>query len=288
MSSAAVTILQLVAMLTWACITGTPKRFVHPMHFDYVPDEATLLNLLSSISGLSFAPGLLDVLQSDDPPSIDFFMSLPTQWYKVWGIYMLVLVKPGHQPRIYVGSGTNSLSGVSSRLKNYDNHQILPRWVDYSLKNGFIIAHKGLLCWAPIPMSNKPRTRALFLGLEAAFSYAFWCFYSHALGLDLLDLCQWDPASLPYSGLSSHSPLMEAAMGEHDFTPEQLAAHEAEFHERRQTYMVEWRAENKAKDPEKYLANAREQRKKQYTKDPAACMANDRRCAERAVEEKRH
>lgn len=43
----------------------------------------------------------------------------PSTTRKQWGIYALILTKPGAAPKLYIGSGTNQGGGVQARLNGY-------------------------------------------------------------------------------------------------------------------------------------------------------------------------
>lgn len=50
------------------------------------------------------------VLQAPVPPAIQSSLAItPVISKNVWGIYVLVLQKPGHQSCVYIGSSTGSL-----------------------------------------------------------------------------------------------------------------------------------------------------------------------------------
>lgn len=68
--------------------------------------------------------------QSPTPPSLAFFKSLSTNWYQLWGVYVVVLEKFGFRPKIYVGSSTELAYGAQKRLRTYDTGVNLPRFVN--------------------------------------------------------------------------------------------------------------------------------------------------------------
>lgn len=72
-----------------------------------------------SAVGLIFCPGLLEVIQSTTPSSLSFFERLPTAPVNVLGIYVLVLMKKGCRPKLYIGSGTAAYRSVRVRLVEY-------------------------------------------------------------------------------------------------------------------------------------------------------------------------
>jgi hypothetical protein len=127
-----------------------------------------------SDSLLAFAPGLLDVLQANVPPSIAYFKSLPTYCKKLWAVYVIVFEKRRYRPKIYIGNSTHSESGVYQRLRQYDSMINVPKDVRAALDDGYKITHKALLCWAPLPKAAaRFPLRVLFLVLETAFSIVF-------------------------------------------------------------------------------------------------------------------
>jgi hypothetical protein len=167
---------QLMLLFIWACLCQSAVKCKFSVFVKVLSSKEIIEELLSCTS-LVFAPGLLEVLQSSTPPTVAFFKSLPTDPYKVWGVYLLVLEKQNSRTKIYIGSGTNAESGVSSRLRHYDikAYDVLPLYVNEALEEGYTIVHKGLLCSAPLPPAGVvPTTRLLFLALEAAFTFAFW------------------------------------------------------------------------------------------------------------------
>ena len=55
--------------------------------------------------------------QSPTAPTIAYFKGLPLHLDKLWAVYLLVLEKAGQRPRIYIGSGTASETGVKTRVR---------------------------------------------------------------------------------------------------------------------------------------------------------------------------
>jgi hypothetical protein len=171
MAFSAESLLQLVMLTTWQCLCDTPFSLKSTLFTPFFPDEEALQ---STMSILTFAPGLFEVLQAVKPPTIAFFKSLPTLTSPCWAVYLLVLEKLDCRPRIYIGSGTNTESGVKARFTNYDNTRFLPEYVEKSLEESYEIVHKGLLVWTPIPRPGLvPLSRLLFHALKATFAYIF-------------------------------------------------------------------------------------------------------------------
>lgn len=234
MAFEATTMLELILLLTWACLHGTHKSLKHPMFKAIIPTEAVLKQIAAGIT-LYFAAGLFDALQSPHPPSLTFFKSLPTDTFRKWAIYVLVLEAPGRKFRIYIGSGTAALFGVSSRFAEYNKVSNMPRRVQEALADGYKITHKGLLCWIPIPTAALlPKTRLMFVAMEAAFAFVFWAMDAvegDYNGASLM--CPWERADLPYTGLCTHCSLFEAVVGDFGLSAEELEAQSAEMKERR-------------------------------------------------------
>lgn len=221
-------ILTFVCILTWNCLCDTPfmgKNVLFARFFT----SLDMLTEIASAASLCFAPGLLDVVQAAAPPSITFFKSLPTDTFQRWAIYALVLEKDGCRPRLYIGSATNLTGGVRARLKQYDDGFLIPEYVQKSLDEGFVIEHKGLLCWISIPTASMaPIRRLLFFALEATFSFLFWAMKARLGDYSMGHICLWGRFDMEYTGLCSHCCLNEAIIGDFDMTAEQLEAQAAD------------------------------------------------------------
>lgn len=74
---------------------------------------------------------------------------------KRWAVYLIVLEKPDHRPKFYIGTGTDADRGVSGRLTEYDIKKRLPRFVQNTINRGHSIVYKGLICWALLPTGSK-------------------------------------------------------------------------------------------------------------------------------------
>jgi hypothetical protein len=181
---------QLVAGFGWQVFSETPQRHVHPLFGRAFPSQDAYNDLIFS-APLRFAPGLLDVVLSESPPDVQYFKTLPAETYKQWAVYLLVLEKFGQRPGVYIGSGTQKLSGVLVRLNQYDTINKLPFRVDEALRNGFTITHKALLCQMPIPIPSQiPILRIVTMALEAMFTFKFSTIVpSYKLKSDTRQLC---------------------------------------------------------------------------------------------------
>ena len=66
----------IVFALSWFIISNTPAA-IKALDFSLIfPNEQAILNLVQ-LCPFQFAEGLLDVVQSSTPPTIEFFKSLP-------------------------------------------------------------------------------------------------------------------------------------------------------------------------------------------------------------------
>ena len=191
------------------------------------------------LSSISFAAGLLEVLQSDLPPTIDFFKSLPTDVIGLWGIYLILLEKADHRPKIYIGSSVN-VAGMNTRFTSYNNGHSIPQWVQHAIDNGFTITYKGVLCWSTIPLpSNRFPMRSLLLVLETFFSLALWAMNSRAKTYGMPSLLSWSLDDVQYDGCCGHVAISEMVRGEEDYlTVDQIAAKEAEMEIRRKEQII--------------------------------------------------
>lgn len=173
----------------------------------------------------AFAPNILAALSSPLPPSIDFFKTLPSPKRGVWAVYVVVLVDPNGKFHLYIGSGTGSDSGCTSRTAVYSNktHAQLPQHVRLAYDRGYEFSHVGMLCWTSLPSPTLvPLTRLLFICLEGVFTCLFYsAFYTIMEGL-WDDLMPWTRDSVSWGALNSHLPFIEGVGDMLDLSPTQL------------------------------------------------------------------
>ena len=80
---------------------------------------------LFQLLGCVFDASLMPILCSGRPPSIQKIKSIvglrqhDTSWRDKWGVYIVVLEKPGCRPILYVGSSVNSQDGLYGRFSDY-------------------------------------------------------------------------------------------------------------------------------------------------------------------------
>ncbi|KAG4435324.1 hypothetical protein IFR05_009178 [Cadophora sp. M221] len=227
----ALSILDLLTLLAWTCLQLTTNK---NRIFDIIFSGMASISNLMSTSSLSFWSGLSDAVQSATAPTLAQLKTTPTNFHKRWGVYLLTLEKIGSTPRVYIGSGTGSQQGVSTRLS--------------------MITHKGLLLSAPIPSHRDvPIMRALFLLLlEAALCFAFWAVMRKKSGLcytfGMPRLCSWKAGDIPYTGLCTHTPLAETLGVQFGLSPEDLDALEELRKVRKREVLNKSRAGTRARD----------------------------------------
>lgn len=167
------TVQELVDLFAWHAVTShVATYYICPAYKILLGDKVYFLQTCTA-TPLCF-PTLIDSLLPTSPPTLDFFRSLTTEPSrdKVWAIYVLIIEKPDEKPKL--GSGTNSLYGVRSRLANYNQHTLLPRFIDLAFRASYTITHRGLLCWAPIPsVTLVPSARLCFLHSKLCSVFSF-------------------------------------------------------------------------------------------------------------------
>jgi hypothetical protein len=205
--------------------------------FNIVLGSQTVLEHLLLSSGVVFAPGLCAAILSLTPPSLEFWLNLPSDCLRIFGVYVLVLFKAGFPYKIYIGAGTESTEGVETRWDHYDRKQKLPTLVKEALEQGYSIEYKGLLCWAPLPpVGNMFRVRVLIYAMEATFTVIFWAIASRMKDKIGVEFCPWPLESMEYVGLCSHSAFFDGIKGAEDgLTVEEMEAKEIAYEAHRQS-----------------------------------------------------
>ena len=198
MAYEAATLLQLVCLIAWTCLTDTPFKQKYTFFAQLFPSQE-VFDATASAASLIFCRGLWDVLQAATPPALRFFKDLPSpdissaELRDKWGVYVIVMEKPGYRPKVYIGSGTSAEQGCRQRLQQYENGTNLPQYIAEALEDGYEITHKGLLCWIARPTAVLvPIYRLLFIILEATFAYIFWTMRTFKGTYGMLHICLWD------------------------------------------------------------------------------------------------
>ena len=158
--SAALTVLDLVLMFVWNCLCMTPEKQKLPIYGKVFPSQ-DILEVLFAACSLAFAPGLFEVLQASEAPSVAYFKSLPTNCKKQW------LSTYSCLRNLAIDQRSTSAPALMPK--------VVPKYVEKSLNDGYTLVHKGILCWTPIPSAALvPILRTLIVTLEATFTFVFW------------------------------------------------------------------------------------------------------------------
>jgi len=163
-------------------------------------------------TGLTFAPGLADIIRAPHPPSVEQLRacSLSTlskhDLQSKWIVYLQFLVK-GPVWFIYCGKSTN-LKGGQSRLDDYEKERELSETVMDLLSKGFERRSHTIIAAVDIPFEGPDRiyTAALITMFEGTFTAGFWAYHRPTLG-SITPLRFWE--EMPWFGLCTHSSLME-------------------------------------------------------------------------------
>lgn len=251
--------------LFWSCLSLTPACLKHGAFALIFTTQEVLEQLV--LGSLTFAPGLLDVLQSKTPPTISYFKTLPLHLVKLWAVYLIVLEKSTHRPKIYIGSGTETRSGISTRIGQYRREENLPRYVQRALDDGYKISHKGLLCWSPLPIASKRfQLHAFYLVVEAAFTLYFWAMISRTKDYGMPRLCPWSIDALEYDGCCTHFSLTEKLQDWREkFSPEQIDAIDSE----RKSQNI--RRDRKTRGPQRIAKDNKKKREKALATQRFSC-----------------
>jgi hypothetical protein len=254
-------LIQVIATLIWACLSV--PTYKNGLFTSLFFDKTVIVEIMMSAS-LSFCPGLLDAIQATAPPTLSWWKSLPDDRNGRWGVYAIVMEKPCHIPKIYVGSGTKAKTGLHARWQQYEQlhfTHLWPRWVLAAHRDGYMITHKGWLVSAPIPGAvDVPAFRLLFVAMEATFALYFWTMHARTTDYNMGICCPWargDGDVFTYHGLCNHNALIEGVYGHFDLTREQLIALDVQNQARRNAYSVKYRAKDMATDPQARLTKER-------------------------------
>jgi hypothetical protein len=164
-------------------------------------------------------------LQSDQPPSFDFFMKTPAafdlldskllrEWYVVYCVAMKHPVTPSEH-RLYIGSGSNMNSGGQGRIRKWKNEDLLPEKVIKFMQKGFKIVHVGILLLIKKPsLGYHALGRLWVLTMEARLTFRFWSVYQKERDIQTghhyaEKLHSWNIDELDWEGLNSRTPLRD-------------------------------------------------------------------------------
>lgn len=149
-----------------------------------------------------------------------------------------------------------------ARFKCYETDH-LPVRIKSAIDDGYSITHKGLLCWAALPLVHLiPAVRLLFFVLEATFTYAFWAMKAKKKDYGMGHICFWDRTQLEYDGLCTHCALDEGVRGEFELSAEQLEVYAKEREEKRRAVHRDgyssWHYRQMAENYDEYIGGANE------------------------------
>jgi hypothetical protein len=214
---------QLMPLVASLFIVHLATNLLTPVNLrKLLPDQSAVESFFTA-AGVTFAPGLFAMLQAAAPPTI---AHLKTQHSNMGnnvlkgqiGVYLHILEKKNHEPRLYVGSATGS-KGLFARLNNYKLSQSLPPSYKAAISMGYRRTHTSLL--AVVPLADKMKfylqTMAVVFALESFFMFKFWTFRS-GMYPKLTQLCAWPTSRLPWKGVNhvdncigrAHSTLLKA------------------------------------------------------------------------------
>ena len=166
-------------------------------------------------SSLTFAPGLADLIRSPNAPSVQQLRAcsvlLSEDDHKSKWIAYLQYYRKGPLWYIYCGKTTN-LRGAQERIRDHENERSsIPQSIKNLLKRGFQRVGHTTLAAVDIPFEAADRMNmtALVTAFEATLATGFWAYSPLTLG-SVTPLRFWE--EMPWSGLCSHSSLMEISV----------------------------------------------------------------------------
>ncbi|KAK3337945.1 hypothetical protein B0H65DRAFT_477286 [Neurospora tetraspora] len=134
-----------------------------------IPSYEALKGLLTS-TNVKFARGIPALLDSPTPPTIEFINSLPSNFSRQnWGVYILILERPGSPTAVFVGSSTSSEGGTRKRVLKHlsarpnSGKKPSAEAVQQALDRGYTIVHCAQIAKVPLPKQQKKRIRVLII-----------------------------------------------------------------------------------------------------------------------------
>lgn len=235
--------------------------------------ERSAWDAVVAAAPLHVAPGLDSVLSSAEAPSILFFKSLPSpsETSKQWGVYVLVLERPGFPPLIYIGSGTNAASRIRGRFNGYLNGSgPFAELVRKALRNGYKISSMGMLCWTDLPPPHLvPRLRARFFALEAVFTIIFCaCVKMIMDDVFIPDFFLWKRDDVDWQPACTHLSLSDDVRGDLKLSDEELNAAAALHRKRLAAKTQRYRKRKRDEDEEGYLQQQLDQHNAWSARNP--------------------
>lgn len=277
--------------LTYGLVSCDVPQWYRNPDFGVLFKDRQIFDRITDLVPITLAPGLHDVLNSNEPPSVDFFMTTPRPAEgQLWGIYALLMYKPGCAFKLYIGSGTNAESGVLTRISSYRaDSSTLPRFVKQAFSNGYELYHIGLLCWTPLPSPGLiPKARGLILALEALMTFIFHAGIPKITDSYISNFLLWPRDTVVWEPLCSHTCLREGIRGDLELSEEQLEL-AAELRKSRSRELGNAKSQRHRKrrreeDEELYKENVTKAKVAWSEKNPSKVLKTAKKVREKAKE----
>ncbi|KAL2140019.1 hypothetical protein VTI28DRAFT_4327 [Corynascus sepedonium] len=237
-----------------------------------VSSTLTASSFLRSLrSVLRFAPVFWELFNPPRLPPSPGLSPLPDFIPKnVWGVYAIILRKPGSVPLVYIGSGTSVYRGMRTRIQEHQSGVFTPEKLKAAYNKGYNKTRIVVLAHCAIPKASQvPLIRPVILALEAAFSTIFWAMCRKDKHYSLGPNCPWDKHALGWQGLCTHNPLYDLVSFDGILAPEQLAEIAAINREKQLAYVREYSRTLRKTKPEVVRARMKRANKLQAPKTKA-------------------
>lgn len=236
-------IFTLIVCLTWLAVTFE-RNGIALIYHQILTSKDVVTDMLTHLD-MTFHPDLFAILHADTPPPVSWFKAFGIESFPVkglWGIYFLLLEKPGAVPFLYIGSRTSSvLSGVRHRLQSHFTTGPHPARVQKAYDDGYKLTSFGLLASCNKPTAGDvPRTRILLVAVEAVSTWLLWTLPEYTKGHNFPPRAIWTTSELPWHGASTHNPLIIGVKGDFGVTKEQLEEAQALAAAKRQASHRAW------------------------------------------------
>ncbi|KAI8943450.1 hypothetical protein NX059_001459 [Plenodomus lindquistii] len=218
--------------------------------FSDIRNVVYLLQLL----GCVFDSSLMPILCSGRPPSIQQIKSMTgirqddPFWRGKWGVYIVVLEKPGCRPKLYVGSSVDSQAGLFGRVAVYFTlySPKLPKYVYLATQKDWEVTYVAVPFYF-----TKPTTamllgfaQTLVLSVKHTLTFRLWTMVGRWKNCTSLAL--WKREDQEYDGANNHSCMREGHSME-EATPEEIEQDLRERKERNYAQHRIYKANNKEK-----------------------------------------
>ncbi|KAK2762538.1 hypothetical protein CKAH01_16078 [Colletotrichum kahawae] len=222
---------ELIDDLTWCALSASaPSWYINPIYKTHLAADIGTFEGICGQHPLKFSDNMYEVLMAKQPPTLDFFRTLPkpSKRSPVWGVYTLLLEKVDRSAKLYVGSGTNANQGVIARLRDYERETQLPQLVLKALQEGYTISHAGMLCWCKMPKPGQaPLARLRVVAEKATLAFVF--FAGTPCQMDVLweTMLPWTRDEVAWEPLCTHTAFLEKPFGDLRMSEEELETYNA-------------------------------------------------------------